>query len=133
VKNDRFRKLISAKCALARKAPGMIQYIKEKPAAADEQGRKGRDEAIHATGPRGAESSRNHTAGREIVERQTVIANLNAEIETLTRLHIQHGLQQTQGFARQKEDIARLIRDHEVDLRRELEPHVLNLYRRYFG
>lgn len=67
------------------------------------------------------------------MERQTVIANLNAEIETLARLHIQHGLHQTQGFARQKEDIARLIRDHEVDLRRELEPHVLNLYRRYFG
>lgn len=67
------------------------------------------------------------------MERQTVIANLNEEIETLARLHIQYGLQKTPGFARQKEDIARFVRDHEVDIRRELEPHVLNLYRRYFG
>lgn len=67
------------------------------------------------------------------MERQTVIHNLNEEIETLARLHIQYGLQRTPGFARQKEDIARLVRDHEVDIRRELEPHVLNLYRRYFG
>ena len=66
------------------------------------------------------------------MERQAVIHDLSAEIETLARLHIQHGLHHTQGFARQKEGIARLVRDHEVDLRRELEPHILNLYRRYF-
>ena len=66
------------------------------------------------------------------MERQAVIHDLSAEIETLARLHIQHGLHHTQGFASQKEGIARLVRDHEVDLRRELEPHILNLYRRYF-
>ena len=66
------------------------------------------------------------------MERQAVIRDLSTKIETLARLHIQHGLHQTQGFARQKEGIARLVRDHEVDLRRELEPHVFNLYRRYF-
>ena len=66
------------------------------------------------------------------MERQTVIHDLSERIETLARLHIQHGLHHTQGFAHQKEGISRLIRDQEVDLRRELEPHVLNLYRRYF-
>ncbi len=66
------------------------------------------------------------------MERQTVIRDLNERIETLARLHIQHGLHHTQGFVRQKEGIARLIRDNEVNLRQELDPHVLNLYRRYF-
>ena len=51
------------------------------------------------------------------MERQTVIRDLNERIETLARLHIQHGLHHTQGFVRQKEGIARLIRDNEVNLR----------------
>ena len=37
------------------------------------------------------------------MERQAVIRDLSAEIETLARLHIQHGLHHTQGFANQKE------------------------------
>lgn len=66
------------------------------------------------------------------MEHQAVIRDLSERIETLARLHIQHGLHHTQGFVRQKEGITRLIRDNEVDLRQELDPHVLNLYRRYF-
>ena len=66
------------------------------------------------------------------MERQIVIRHLSTEIETLARLHIQHGLQKTPAFARRKDGIARLIREHEVDTRRELEPQFLNLYRRYF-
>ena len=66
------------------------------------------------------------------MERQAVIRDLRERIETLARLHIQHGLHHTQGFVRQKEGINRLIRDNEVDLRQELDPLVLNLYRRYF-
>lgn len=67
------------------------------------------------------------------MERQAVIRHLSTEIETLARLHIQHGLHHTPGFAKQRDSIARLVRDYEVDPKRELEPHVLNLYRRYFG
>ncbi len=67
------------------------------------------------------------------MERQAVIHNLSAEIETLARLHIQHGLHHTKGFANQKQSIERLIQVHDVNLRAELDPLVLNLYRRYFG
>jgi len=67
------------------------------------------------------------------MERQAVIRDLSAEIETLARLHIQHGLHHTAGFAKQKTNIEKLIQDHEVNLRKELDPLVLNLYRRYFG
>lgn len=67
------------------------------------------------------------------MERQAVIHDLSAEIETLARLHIQHGLHQTQGFAKQKRHIEKLIQDHEVNLKKELDPLVLNLYRRYFN
>ena len=67
------------------------------------------------------------------MERETIIQGLNREIESLTRLHIQYGLQYTRGFERQKESVEKYIRDHEIDLRRELDPLMLNLYRRYFG
>ena len=67
------------------------------------------------------------------MERQAVIRDLSAEIETLARLHIQHGLHHTAGFAKQKTNIEKLIQDHEVNLRKELDPLVLKLYRRYFG
>ena len=70
---------------------------------------------------------------RDNMERQAVIRDLSAEIETLARLHIQHGLHHTAGFAKQKTNIEKLIQDHEVNLRKELDPLVLNLYRRYFG
>ena len=58
--------------------------------------------------------------------------DLSSQIETLTRLHIQHGLQRTPGFDAQKNSITRLIRDNEIDLNRELDPLTRNLYRRYF-
>ena len=66
------------------------------------------------------------------MDRQTVIRDLSSQIETLTRLHIQHGLHRTPGFAAQKNSITRLIRDNEIDLNRELDPLTRNLYRRYF-
>ncbi len=67
------------------------------------------------------------------MERETIIQGLNREIESLTRLHIQYGLHHTRGFESQKESVERYIREHEIDLRRELDPLMLNLYRRYFG
>ena len=67
------------------------------------------------------------------MERQIVIRHLSTEIETLARLHIQHGLHHTQGFVKQKKDIEKLIEDYEVNPRQELDPLTLHLYRRYFG
>ena len=67
------------------------------------------------------------------MERQIAIRHLSSEIETLARLHIQHGLHQTQGFAKQKKNIEKLIEDYEVNPKQELDPLTLHLYRRYFG
>ena len=66
------------------------------------------------------------------MERQAVINDLSREIETLTRLHIQHGLHRTKGFANQKRNIEKLIRDNGVNLRKELDPLTRQLYHRYF-
>ena len=62
-----------------------------------------------------------------------LISDLQAEIETLARLHIQHGLYDTEGFQKQKENIETYVQEHKIDLRRELDPLAWNLYRRYFG
>ncbi len=67
------------------------------------------------------------------MDRETAIRTLHSEIETLTRLHIQYGLHNTAGFSRQKKRVEDLVRDHEINLKQELDPLFLNLYRRYFG
>ena len=67
------------------------------------------------------------------MERERIIQGLNQEIESLTRLHIQHRLDNTEGFRQQKASIERYIAEDRIDLRRELDPLSLNLYRRYFG
>ncbi len=67
------------------------------------------------------------------MNRSEVILDLTEEIETLTRLHIQHGLQKTEGFQKQKDSIETYIQEHKIDLRQELDPLSWNLYRRYFG
>ncbi len=66
------------------------------------------------------------------MERQAVIENISREIQTLARLHIQHGLHRTKGFAAQKSSIERLIRDNDVNLKKELDPLMRLLYHRYF-
>ena len=66
------------------------------------------------------------------MDRQTMLRTLTTEIETLTRLHIQHGLQNTKGFEKQKTNIEKMVQDHDVNLNTELDPLVRNLYRRYF-
>ena len=67
------------------------------------------------------------------MEREMAIRALHAELETLTRLHIQYGLHDTEGFSVQKQAIEKLIQDHKINLKVELDPLALNLYRRYFG
>ena len=66
------------------------------------------------------------------MERKAVIDDLSREIQTLARLHIQYGLHRTKGFANQKNNIEKLIRDNGVNLKKELDPLTRQLYHRYF-
>ncbi len=66
-------------------------------------------------------------------DHENAIRSLHSEIETLAKLHIQHGLHKTAGFSRQKRKIEALIEENEINLKQELDPLTLNLYRRYFG
>ena len=47
-------------------------------------------------------------------------------------MHIQHRLDNTLHFRKRKEEIARFVREHKIDTRRELDPLSQHLYRRYF-
>ena len=66
------------------------------------------------------------------MEREQILHELNGAIENLTRLHVRYGLHNTDGFRVQKERVSHLVREHGVDVRRELLPEVSLLYRRYF-
>ena len=66
------------------------------------------------------------------MERENIIKDLHGQIETLTRLHIQYGLEKTEQFRNQKESISEYIVRHGIDIRRELDPVSRSLYRRYF-
>ena len=66
------------------------------------------------------------------MEREAVIRDLNDRIETMARLHIVHGQHLSEGFKNQKTDVEDLVRKHNVNVRKELDPHVNMLYRRYF-
>ena len=67
------------------------------------------------------------------MSRENIIQNLNGQIETLVRLHIQHGLDKTEHFQSHKESITEYVTEHSSDVRSELDPVSRNLYRRYFG
>ena len=66
------------------------------------------------------------------MERREIIQVLTRELESLTRLHVQYGLYNTEGFRQQKSSIARFIDEHGIDTRHELDPLSFNQYRRYF-
>ena len=66
------------------------------------------------------------------MERKSIIQDLHGQIETLTRLHIQHGLHKTEHFQSRKDSISVFINKHDIDVRSELDPVSRNLYRRYF-
>lgn len=66
------------------------------------------------------------------MERERIIQDLHGQIETLTRLHIQHGLDKTEHFQTHKDSISDFINKHGIDVRSELDPVSRNLYRRYF-
>ena len=66
------------------------------------------------------------------MERESIIRDLHVQIETLARLHIQHGLEKTEHFQNRKDSISEYVAQHGIDVRRELDPVSRNLYRRYF-
>ena len=66
------------------------------------------------------------------MERELVIRDLHEQIENLARLHIRHGLYHSEGFRLHREHIRSFIAEYNIDVRKELDPMVGLLYRRYF-
>ncbi len=66
------------------------------------------------------------------MERLNAIREVHEQIESMARLHLRHGLYHSEGFRRSRERVKRIIREHGIDVRRELDPMVGLLYRRYF-
>ena len=66
------------------------------------------------------------------MERESVIKTLNQQIENLSRLQPQYRLHRTGDYDKLRSSIMQSIHDHRINVRSELEPHVYNLYRRYF-
>ena len=76
------------------------------------------------------------------MEREEIIQDLHVQIpsasgammgiESMARLHVRHGLYHSEGFRKRREHVRKMIREHNVDVRKELDPMVGLLYRRYF-
>lgn len=66
------------------------------------------------------------------MERERILTELHGQIENLTRLHIQHRLEQTEHFQHHKASIEHFVTLHKIDVRSELDPVTQMLYRRYF-
>ena len=66
------------------------------------------------------------------MDRELIIRNLHGQIEGLASLHIRHGMQHSEGFQRRRERIRQIISENGIDVRRELDPMIVLLYRRYF-
>ena len=66
------------------------------------------------------------------MERQEIIRDLNGRIENLARLQFRPGLDGSEGFRQQKEQVRRLVQEHGIEVRQELEPMTRLLYRRLF-
>jgi|GEM_PF-2571046 len=66
------------------------------------------------------------------MNQQRHVRSLSDEIELLSRLHITYGLMNSPCFVEQKQKITDLINSSGVNVKRDLDPISLNLYRRYF-
>lgn len=66
------------------------------------------------------------------MNRERIIQELNDELESLARLHIRHRLEHCDSFRTRKDRISNSIREHEIDVRKELDPVAQYFYRRYF-
>ena len=66
------------------------------------------------------------------VEREIAIRDVNRRIETLAKLHPQYQIQKPEEYNTIKRGISDAIRINGINVRKELDPHTYNLYRRYF-
>ncbi|MBQ6482533.1 MAG: hypothetical protein IJI45_15595 [Anaerolineaceae bacterium] len=66
------------------------------------------------------------------MEREIAIRDVNHRIENLAKLHPQYRIQKSEEYNSVKRDISDAIRINGINVRKELDPHVYNLYRRYF-
>ena len=64
------------------------------------------------------------------MNREKIVRDLNSEMEVLIRLH-RHGLYNTAGYRDRKHRIKDFVLKNGIDIRRELDPVSLVLYRRY--
>ena len=67
------------------------------------------------------------------MERAIILSDLSDQLETLARFHIQHGLGEAEGVNRHRENIHDFIREHEIDIQRELDPVTRYYYKRFCG
>ena len=66
------------------------------------------------------------------MDREAAVRDVSSEVEALIRLH-QHGLYNSSGYQARRRKMEELIREYGIDLRKELDPVTLILYRRYFS
>ena len=66
------------------------------------------------------------------MERESVLKDLSHQIENLSRLQPQYRLHRTGDCDKLRLNIRGGIQANNVNVRQELEPHIYNLYRRYF-
>ena len=66
------------------------------------------------------------------MKRQDIIQQAEREIELLARLHIIYDLKDESCFTAQKQKVVDLISDGKINVKRDLDPTALSLYRRYF-
>ena len=66
------------------------------------------------------------------MERENAIRDVNSRIEHLARLEPRYQLSRSEEYKSLKNGISDAIRTNGINVRKELDPHVYNLYRRYF-
>ena len=66
------------------------------------------------------------------MERESVLKDLSHQIENLSRLQPQYRLHRTGDFDKLRLNIRCGIQANNVNVRQEFDPHIYNLYRRYF-
>ena len=63
---------------------------------------------------------------------ESVVSDINSRKEHLATLQPQYRLYRSAEFSALKKGITETIRNNGINVRQELEPHVYNLYRRFF-
>ena len=66
------------------------------------------------------------------MERERILKDLSHQIENLSRLQPQYRLHRTGDFDKLRLNIRCGIQANNVNVRQEFDPHIYNLYRRYF-